>query len=186
MMMKKYIIIAVIAVLVVLLISYQHHTVNGLRDKVARVQSNIESLLEENASLVHLVVEKEEVTGKIKRQRDSLAKELQIRPKVITKYIDRVIYQRDTMIVEVPVRQVNDTTYLITDKGDCFLWEGMAVLEGRDLEVKRLEFEYKNKVVDIFYWQRKLPVIGRKKYFRQVLQECGGSRTLEVDFVKRR
>jgi hypothetical protein len=165
-------------------IGIQTKKIKAQDNKIVRLADNIDQLLQENVTQTALILTQKEITGKVSLQRDSLANALKIRPKQVTKYIDRVITEviRDTIEVKV-VKQI-DSTYFISDKDKCFTWEGIAIIERGDMEVKRLLFEYKNEIADVFFWKRKW-FLAKKKYYQQTIQTCGESKTLEVSIIKR-
>jgi len=178
--------IVIVILAMIATINYQDKRIKRQADDIERLKYNIDNLLEENAKLVTINLKNEEITGIIKRQRDSLARELSLKPKQIIKYIDRNIIQHDTIVKIVQVDRLTDTTYYLIDKGECFRWEGLAIIENKELEVKRLLFDYNNEVIDVFFWKRTFPVFGKKKYYQDVKQKCGENYTKEINFVKRK
>jgi len=185
---KLYIYLAVF-IFVLALIMYsnaQHKIIQRSREQIERLKDNIDNLLQENATLITINLQKEEVTGRIKKERDSLAAALKIKPRQVIQYIDRIIYQHDTVIKIVEVKKISDTSFYLTDADKCWKWEGLAIIENKELEVKRLLFDYHNEIFDLYYYKRKFPLIGKKIYFHQVRQQCGESYTKEVNFVKKR
>lgn len=186
--LKLYIYLA-IAIFVLLLIIYsnaQQKVIQRNRIEIERLKDNIDNLLQENASLTVINLQKDEITGRIKRERDSLAEALKIKPRQVIKYVDRIIYQHDTIVKIVEVKRLSDTSFYLTDKDKCWRWEGIAILENKELEVKRLLFDYHNEVFDLYYFKRKFPVLGRKIYFHEIQQKCGGNYTREINFVKKK
>ena len=185
---KLYGILILVGFLAVAVVGYnvQQKTIKRLRDKNERLTQNMESLLDDNANLEHLRLSKDEVIGNIKRERDSLAEALKIRPKQIIRYIDRVITQHDTIIKEIPVKVVNDTTWLLNDSERCWDYKANVVLSDNLLSAKRLEFSYHNSIVDVFYWRRTFPIIGKKKFYQDSKPSCGSVSTKEIEFIKKK
>jgi hypothetical protein len=154
------------------------------RDNV--LQNNQYQLLAENLQYRTLWFNQKTLTGRYLTQRDSLSRELNIRPKTITKYIEKVITQQDTIIKEVRVTEVGNQTWKISDSDKCWEWTGLAKLEDKNLAIQRTGFSYHNKVTDVYYWKRRFPVIGRKKYFVDTVSECGDAATVEINIAKGR
>ena len=181
---KFYIAGAVVLIILIGIIQGQHKAIQKRNAKIERLTINIGGLLQDNATQTALFLTQKEITGKVSFQRDSLAEALKLRPKQVTKYIDRIITERITDTILVKVTKLIDSTYFISDKDKCFVWEGMAVIEKGQMDVKRLLFEYKNEVADVFYWKRNW-FLGKKKFYQQTIQTCGESKTLEVTIVKK-
>ena len=100
------------------------------RVEIQRLKDNQAQLLAENQRQSNLILNQNEVTGKIKAERDSLAKVLGIRPKQIVKYVDRVVVEHRVDTVPVMVTPYNDVSWHLTDTTKCMLWEADALLDG--------------------------------------------------------
>jgi hypothetical protein len=149
-----------------------------------RVTENNNQLLKVDSTLRVLNVTKDELTGRLKLQVDSLAKQLDIKPKQIIKYVDWYITVHDTVKKEVKVTKLTDSTYFIADSTDCWRWEGLAILDSGILSVKRLSFDDRNEISDVTYWYRKW-FLGKKRYTRDITAKCGTTKTVEVNIIKK-
>lgn len=150
-----------------------------------RVKENQENLMKENKDLVVLNLRKDEITGKIKRERDSLADALEIKPKQIIKYVDRWITKIDSVPKYIPLEKPNDSTYFLSDKGDCFTYEAMIVLENDSMRFVRLLHKEENKLTETFYWYRNW-LLGKKKFTQVTTAKCGETTTLEINILKKK
>lgn len=116
---------------------------------------------------------------------DSLAGKLSIKPKNIVKIVYKEIIQHDTIKKEVPVYIIGKDSWTIEDIDKCFTYRANAYLWNDSLNVERTSFNYNNTVYDIFWWKRKFPIFGRKRFYQESRPECGTSFTKEVIFTKK-
>jgi hypothetical protein len=163
----------------------QRKSIDRQNERIGRLTSNIDQLLQENVNQTSLILTQKEVTGKVKRERDSLAKALQITPKQVVKYVDRVIIQRDTVVKEIPVIVTGDHKWSFIDNGDCYVYKADVFYTNDTIHVKKTGFSYTNKIVDVFYWKRRFWIFSKKKYFQETSQSCGSSSTKSVTFIKK-
>ena len=167
---------------------FKTNQITELSSEVERMALNVEQLLAENKQQTALVLTQKELTGQYLTERDSLAKLLKIRPKTITKIVERVITQVERDTVEVESEWLKDVTWKLSDGDECWKWEAEATLQDLDLNVKRTFFEYDNKSTDIYYWQRKKVLflrIGKKEYFQKQIPKCGTESVREITIVKK-
>ena len=116
---------------------------------------------------------------------------LKIKPKTITKIVERVIIQKETDTVKVEVDKIATGTYKISDKGRCYLWQGVASIMGLDsLKVIKTAFKYENNITEISV-NRKLKgkflcwkIYDRKKGDVFIVPECGDVMIKEVNILK--
>ena len=187
MKLKYYLVMGAIVLLGILasVVQVQRKKIQRQSDRIDRLLTNVETLLDDTAQQTALFLTQRELTGKVLAERDSLANALKIRPRTITKFIDRIVTQHDTTEIMVPVRVKNDTTFIISDIQPCYTWEGTAVLTGDSLIVKRNLFDYHNKITEIFFWKRNFPIFGKKKFFQQTSLECGSQKTKEINILRK-
>jgi hypothetical protein len=157
--------------------------------EIDRLVRNQHELMAASEQQTTLILKQKELSGKYLSERDSLAKLLKIRPKEVVKYVDRVIVEKVTDTVEVESSIINDIKWKLYDGGQCWKWEADAELNDLDLIVNRTDFEYKNKIVDVFWWERHKRFfwwrIGKKQYYHKVIPECGEVTTKSIEIIKR-
>jgi len=164
---------------------FMQEKVKKQKAEIRRLESNNSQLMQDSAEMVKLIIKEREITGRTRRERDSLAKLLSIKPKVITEYREKIVTQEIRVPVPVPVYRLKDSSYIVKDYGPCFKYEGLAVIEQDSMSFTRLLFDYRNKVFDIFYFKRKFPLVGRKVFYHESRAECGGVTTREVKIERR-
>jgi len=158
------------------------------RTEIERLKDNQVQLLAARAQDQTLILTQRELTGKVLAERDSLAKALQIRPKEVIRYVDRVIIETIRDTVEVESTFLQNMTWHLTDGDKCWRWEADAKLNDLDLDVNRTLFDYRNKSTEVYWWQRRRFLglrIGRKDYYQRVLPECGDISTRSIEIRKR-
>jgi len=175
-----------VVIIFVLAITLQLEHKGKLREKADRIrlQKNQNQLTQEKAELTTLVLKTNEVTGIIKHERDSLAEALRIKPKQIIKYVDRLVFQTETIPKIIPVYKPNDSTYYISDIDTCFTYEGIAIIENDTMTFKRTLFDYHNNIIDAYFWDRKW-FLGKKKFYQVAKAQCGGTKTKQIEFIKK-
>jgi len=146
-------------------------------------------LMAENRTETTLFLKQKELSGQLLKERDSLANALKIRPKTITKFVDRVITEHDTVPGKVPVTEISKNTWKISDSDKCWTWTGIAKLSNDSLNVTRTLFDYHNKITDVFWSQRAKQFlwfrIGKKKTYHKTMSECGDVSTKEINILKK-
>ena len=158
------------------------------RQEIERLKDNQQQLIDDATHSFDLLIKEKELTGKLLRERDSLASALKIKPKQVIKYIDRIVTEKITDTVEVESTILQNMTWHLADGDKCWRWEGEAELNDLDLDVKRTLFEYRNKSTEVYWWQRRKFLglrIGKKEYFQKVTPECGDIIVRAVEIVKK-
>ena len=82
----KWILISIAVVAIIgafVTIDIQAKKIKRQNERIARITENMNQILDDNVTQTTLVLAKNEVIGQIKRERDSLAKALKIKPKQI-------------------------------------------------------------------------------------------------------
>lgn len=186
----RYIIGALVVFLLIL--AFQawrlQNQVDKAKEEIKRLEDNQRQLLASRQQDIALLLTQKELTGKYLAERDSLAKVLKIRPKEVIKYVDRIITEVTHDTIEVEAEYLKDFTWRLSDGDKCWKWEADAQLNNLDLDVKRVLFEYKNKLSEVYWWQRRKFIglrIGRKDYFVRVLPECGEVHTKSIEIKKK-
>ena len=155
----------------------------------ARLNSNQVVLLARASNYEKLVLTYREAEKQNLIRFDSLAKLLKIKPKEITKIVEKTIVQTDTVDHLIPVDVIGKDTWLISDKDKCFEWSGVARLKDDSLNVTRTLFNYHNKTDDVFWEHRKYKFLGirfgKKQTFQQTVSECGNAQTIEISILKK-
>lgn len=186
---KLYLTIAGVLFIIGLLIN-----LSVVKNKNAELTANNERILRnqlqltgDNRQLQNFVFRQNEVNGKLKLQVDSLAKELKVKPKFITRIEYRYITQHDTDSVFIEVNKLSKDTWSVQDSGQCWSWLGTAYLKNSDLEITRRDFQYSNKVTDVFYRKRPEGFFGflkRRINYHKVTPECGTVQETTFEFIK--
>ena len=169
-------------------INIQVQSIKRLRADNIRMNQNIDQLMQDNAQQTILILTEKEVTGKIKRERDSLAKALQIRPKQIEKivYIDNSTH--DTIRINVPAIITGQDTWKIQDSTKCFKWAANAFKQGNELKITRTLFEYDNRITQTFYRKRPYQFLfikyGKWQNLQKIESDCGENTVKQFTFIK--
>jgi hypothetical protein len=159
-----------------------------LKAENSRLANNELQLLADNIHIRELILKKEEVTGKLRIERDSLAAALKIKPKQIEKiiYINNVIH--DTTTVSVDLKNFGVGEWLLRDSSECFKYVSKLVLRGDSFSGKRQLFEYTNKTTQTFYKKRPHKFLfikyGRWQYLQKIDATCGEVTFQSFTFLK--
>lgn len=161
--------------------------IDFLKDEGIRKDSNIENLLSENRQITSEVYRQKEVTGRVKSERDSLAKKLDIKPKQITKIITITNTVHDTVSKLIPVVIEGRNEWTFTDTTKCLKVAYNAKLVNDSLIVRRTLLEDKNKTTQTFY--KKAPHVwfirtGKWKYLQKIESTCGEPVINTIQFIK--
>ena len=154
----------------------------------SRLAINNRQLQDGSLQVTTLLIKEKEVTGHLKRERDSLAAALEIKPKQITSivYINNRI--TDTVKVTVPVIIAGINEWKILDSGDCFKWSANAFLKGDSLRIERTSYEGFNITTETFYRKRRYKFLfipyGKYQNFQAVSSDCGISSIKTFNFTK--
>lgn len=159
-----------------------------LKAEVQRVQLNNLQLMSEGLQQTNLYLKEKEVTGRLKIERDSLAKSLKIKPKFIDRIVTQTISIHDTIIKEVPIQLIGTNHWIIADTGKCYIWKGEVFLEDNLLRVHKTGFDYSNKTKDIYWRKRPFNLwfihLGKPIHYHQISSECGKVSVKTFDFIK--
>jgi hypothetical protein len=153
-----------------------------------RLETNQLQILSDATQQTELYLKQKEVTGKIKRERDSLALIVKVKPKQVTKIvvIDNSIH--DTVRVDVPVNIIGKNEWKIRDSTKCLKIVYNAKLIGDSLFVKRELLEYDNNPVQIFYRERPHKFLfikfGKWQYKQVTKTKCEEPKTEIINFTK--
>lgn len=187
--LKTYFILAVILFLAiaVVTVNVQIKKIKKQKAEIERLKNNNAQLLTEGLQIQNLILKQKEVTGKIKRERDSLAAVVKIKPKYIEKIvtIENRIY--DTLPVIIPAVPLTSHTWKIKDGNKCFKWEAIATRSGDSLQIQRTLFSYNNQTIQTFW--KKAPRflgirIGPWKFYQKIDAQCGEVKYQAITFTK--
>jgi hypothetical protein len=183
---KSAIIVAAIIVAAIVIICTQNKKIVNLRAEKIRLIANVDQLLDESSEYATLFLTQREALKQKSLKIDSISDLLKIKPKTITKIVFKEIIQHDTVKVQIPAAQINDTTWKFTDAGDCFVYKGEVTLSDNKVGVKRTGFDYHNEIIDTFFWRRKFWIFSKKKYFTESVATCGGASTKEINIIRKK
>ena len=190
MTLKGYIYTFVAVIIVTLLVEnrIQSGKIDRQKVEIGRLNDNNLQLMADNRQQTTMYLKEKEVTGRIKVERDSLAKSLKIAPKQITKIVEVKTVVHDTIRKEVPVQAIGKDSWKISDKGECWSWSGVASLKNDSLHVQRQNFEYDNTTTPVYYRVRphKFLFIKYGKWVNKVsvTSKCGSPSITEFNFIK--
>lgn len=169
-------------------VNIQRKVIKKRNAEIARIAANNSQLMQDNAQTTTLYLVEKEVTGRLKMERDSLAKSLNIKPKQIEKIVYVVNSTHDTVIVEVPVIYQEANRWQISDTGKCYIWQGVAFLRDDSLKIQRTLFEYNNHTIETFYRKRPYKFLfirfGKWRYHQKIDAECGSVQVKSINFSK--
>lgn len=155
---------------------------------ICRLENNQTEMLKQNAITTDLNVKLSEVNGRLKAQRDSIARALQIKPKEIEKLVYITQYVRDTIDHPVYIIQSAKNHWTLTDSARCYIWKGEAFLHDNNMSIVRTDFTYLNKTTETFYKKKPHKFLfiryGKTKYLKQVDSDCGQSYITTISFTK--
>ena len=153
-----------------------------------RLESNQFQILSDATQQTELYLKQKEVTGKIKRERDSLALIVKVKPKFIEKIITIDNSTHDTIPVLVPAKITGKNEWEIRDSIKCLKIVYNAKLKGDSLITKRELLEYNNKTIQTFYKVRPHKFLcirfGKWVYKQKIDSECGEVSIQTINFTK--
>jgi len=153
-----------------------------------RLESNQFQILSDVTQQTELYLKQKEVTGRIKRERDSLALIVKVKPKYITKVITETVTIKDTVFKEVSTTLISKGMWNISDSDKCFLWQAKAVLKNDSLLVNRTLFNYENKTTEIYWRERPHKFLfikyGKFVNYQKKSSDCGSVQTKIFNFIK--
>jgi len=172
----------------VITVNIQTKKIKRLKLENTRLDNNNYQLMSDNRKQTNLVLKEKEVTGKLKRERDSLAKSLQIKPKNITEIKYQTITIRDTVKVPVPVAITGKNEWLLRDSTKCLKYVAKLVLKGDSLIAERQLLEDNNRITETFYRVRPHKFLfikfGKWVYKQKIDSECGETTIKTFTFIK--
>jgi hypothetical protein len=190
--MKLKIILIIAAVLFVgyAVVGYniRGRTIKYQEAEIARLELNNYQLMSDARQQTNLYFKEKEVVGKLKREMDSLAGVLKIKPKQITKiiYIDNKII--DTVQVMVPVERLSKTEWMLQDSTKCLKYVSKLILEGDSLKSERQLFESDNRITQLFWRERSKKFLfihyGKWKNYQKIEDNCGDPKIQTFYFEK--
>jgi hypothetical protein len=154
-----------------------------------RLSNNQTALIARNSNYEKLVLTYKEAQRQNIIRIDSLSKLIKVKPKEITKVVEKTIVQLDTVERLIQTNIITKDVWKLSDSGKCFEWGGIAKLIDDSLKVTRTLFNYHNKTDDIFWEHRKFNFwfihLGKKQTYQQSTSECGTSKTIEINIIRR-
>ena len=190
---KNYLLLIFIAF--ALILTWQYSAMKSSRDKgradKERWQSNYMEATKTARENKDIALTLKEFI-KLKDDRISrLLDSLNIKPKIVIKYEEKTIIQKETDTLLVPVEKIATGTYKFNDSGPCFSYSGIATIIGSDsLKIERNQFVYKNTTADLFYKRQKGKFIFWKTYYKNKIDrvsvpECGEASTTTIEVLKK-
>jgi len=156
--------------------------------EIARLSENNYNLTQEGNTTTTLLLKQKEVTGRLRRERDSIARVLDARARNIIRLTYTTIHFSVSQVKPVPVKAQGKNTWQINDSTACFVWKGSAQLTGDSLKVNRLLFRYDAKVNSAYYKRRPKMFLGipfGRFIFTEVSSsQCGSVQTKNIEFTR--
>jgi hypothetical protein len=154
-----------------------------------RLETNVYELTKEGQDSRTLVLKEKELSGKLRAEVDELAEKLKVKPKQIEKIIHIETTVIDTVIKEIPVKQLTDKSWSFTDTiNKCSVYKGVVSLTGDSINVKRTSFIDQNQTTPVYYWKRPKQFLfihyGKRKNYVEYSSKCGDVKTEEFQFIK--
>ncbi len=190
MKLKIYLIIGAVLFLIaaVVTVNIQSKIIKKRNSEISRLESNNYQLMSDARQQTNLYLTEREVTGKLKRERDSLALSLKIKPKQIQKIIYLDNSTHDTIKVPVPVNIISKYEWMLTDSTACLKYASKLILEGDSIKAERQYLEYDNRITQTFYKQRPHKFLfikyGKWVYKQKIDAICGNSTIQTFNFSK--
>lgn len=168
-------------------VTVQQKLIAKHKKEIGRLSDNNNNLMQEGSIAISLLLKEKEVTGRLKRERDSIAHSFNTRPKNIIKltYTTIKLSLGNQSLIVKPKSKNNWT---ITDTTNCYVWKGAAILKGDSLQVERLFFRYDAQINSTYYKKRPhkflgIPV-GRFVFTEITSSKCGTSQTKIIEFTR--
>lgn len=136
------------------------------------------------------IIREKELTAKMHRERDSLAKLVNTRPKFVEKIEHRMIYYTLSGMVPVNVIPVSQFIFNVTDSTKCFTWKGQVILSDNIPKVNRTGFSYHSEFTEVSaskILKKKIWFIkfyDKKNVTVQLSDSCGTMVTKTTSFLK--
>jgi hypothetical protein len=173
----------------VVTVNIQAKKIKKQKAEIERIANNNYQLMADNLNITNLNLKDNEVIGRLRFAKDSLAKALKIKPN----QVERIIYidnsTHDTVKVPVFAEITGLNRWKITDQGECFKWAGNAFKQGDSLKVQRTLFEYNNRTTQVFWKQRPHKFLfikyGTWQYSQKIESDCGQTTLQSFTFLKK-
>ena len=153
-----------------------------------RYYYNWVSAQSESDKNLHQIYRLAELSDRLERERDSLARIVKTRPKNITKIEYRFTVLKIPGIAPLTIKPISKGVWDVVDSTKCFTWTGQVSLSGASVSVNRTGFEYHNKSTEVFYRERskKFLFIKYGKWInkKQESSECGETSVKTFEFIK--
>ena len=186
---------AIIIGVIVLLFFSMGVTIQTLSRKYQQEKADRERLWQNNLALTAQNLQHKKViytknefmrilSDSLKKTLDDLA----IKPKTVTKIVERVVIDRVTDTIKVPVTPTSDLTWSISDTDKCWIWKAELEMIDDYPEIERTLFEYRNKTMDYFYSYRPHKFLciryGKKQIKQITVPECGEATEKIIEVIK--
>lgn len=157
--------------------------------EITRIEANNIQLLQENIQYANYILRDNEVIGKLRHEKDSIAEALRIKPKQIEKIKYETITVHDSIDRPVPVYIAGKNFWQISDTiNKCTVYKADIFLTDDSLTVKRTDFFNQNKVTNVHFRQRPHRFLfirwGKWVNLQQTSSECGEIKTVQFEFIK--
>lgn len=173
----------------------QSRKIERQENDILRLKENQKQLLDEKNNNIVIIQTKDEFISTLTSANDSLLKELKIRPRTVTKIVERIEKQiiRDTVPIDVnPYKdmgwRLRDS--IIVDNMICMRYGADVWLDGYDLGAERTYYETNNKTIDVCYRRLKWKFLFIRVYDKDKIDiksksVCGGEvQTKTVEVIK--
>ena len=188
--MRKYLIAGAIILTLGLIstIIIQQRLILKHKNDIARLSENYKELTKKEGNTTILLLKQKEVTGQIKRERDSLAKLINIRPRNVTKIVRIDLDYHAAERAEIPLIKTVNGNFKVIDSTACYTWKGELIQVNDSLKLIRTNFDFHSETTETYFKYRPKKFLfiqyGRWIYTAKVSSNCGTTTTKIIEFTK--
>ena len=183
-----------LVVILVGIVGWQYNITTNLRKENRRTTSNFDELQKKyNGDVAYLRLTQDEFKEYMDHKLDSVINEIGVKYKRINNVTTINNHYRDTTVVSVPSKQINDTTLLFSDNTGCISVDYEVYIHEDSISSTIIDKEFTDVIYYIQYkerqkykflglWEWKL--FGRKVDKIKFISECGNISAERIDIVK--
>ena len=162
----------------------------ALKAENVRVENNNLQLMAKDRENTNLILTKDEFIGTISDSLSKTLKQLNIKPKTITKIVETKITEtiRDTVFVPV-IKKGKDEWFLSDTINKCSLYEADIKIMDDSLFFNRTLFKNDNTIEDIFTSTRPHKFLffkwGKEEVIQTSIPDCGETTSKTIDILRK-
>jgi hypothetical protein len=189
--LKLYIVLALFALLCGMVIALNIYRTKFLQEQMRaeRLALNQAQLINESSNYKRLYLTQKEFTVGKDARIDSLLAELKVKPKQVTRYVERWHYSVDTIVrIDTLIVLPDNYTWPFADTTNCFMFAGNIKI-GQEVIMEVNRREYTNKTTEVAYLERSKRFLGIKygPFVARlyVKNTCGGDIVKDIEVIKK-